>query len=83
MKRFYKESGILVCEWEDFENSILFCKHGFKFTPEQWKNRKIGRTKLKPEDRIAMMHVLDKIRAEKQRESEITTTVQTVKFVRP
>lgn len=83
MKRFYKESGILVCEWEEFESSILFGKHGFKFTPEQWKNRKIGRTKLKPEDRIAMMHVLEKIRAEKQRESEITTTVQRVNFTRP
>lgn len=83
MKRFYKESGILVCEWREFENSIIFGKHGFKFTPEQWKNRKIGRTKLKPEDRIAMMHVLEKIRAEKQREIEITTTVQRVNFTRP
>lgn len=67
MKRFYKESGILVCEWEEFEQSILFCKHGFKFTPEQWKNRKIGRTKLKPEDRIAMIYVLEKIRKERAR----------------
>lgn len=83
MKRFYEESGMLVCEREKFENSILLGKHGFKFTSEQWKNRKIGRTKLKPEDRIAMMHVLEKIRADKQREREITTTVQTVKFTRP
>lgn len=76
MKRFYKESGILVCEWEDFERSILFGNHGFKFTPEQWKNRKIGRTKLKPEERIAMMHVLGKIR----QKNIITTETQTIKF---
>lgn len=73
MKRFYTESGILVCEWEEFEQSILFGKHGFKFTPEQWKNRKIGRTKLKPEDRIAMIHVLDKIRNERAKEERKLT----------
>lgn len=67
MKRFYTESGILVCEWEEFEQSILFGKHGFKFTPEQWKNRKIGRTKLKPEDRISMIHVLSALRKERAR----------------
>ena len=66
MKRFYKESGILVCEWEEFEQSILFGKHGLKFTPEQWKNRKIGRTKLKPEDRMAMLLVLENIRHERE-----------------
>lgn len=66
MKRFYTESGILVCEWEEFEQSILFGKHGLKFTPEQWKNRKIGRTKLKPEDRMAMILVLENIRHERE-----------------
>lgn len=70
MKRFYTESGILVCEWDDFEQSILFGKHGFKFTREQWKNRKIGRTKLKPEQRIAMLLVLEKIRKERAKEEE-------------
>lgn len=69
MKRFYTESGILVCEWDEFEQSILFGKHGFKFTREQWKNRKIGRTKLKPEQRIAMIHVLEKIRKERAKEA--------------
>lgn len=69
MKRFYTESGILVCEWEDFVQSILFGKHGFKFTQEQWKNRKNGRTKLKPEERIAMIHVLEKIRKDRAKES--------------
>lgn len=85
MKRFYTESGILVCEWKEFVHSLLLGKHGFKFTPEQWKNRTIGRTKVKPNERIAMMKVLEKIRAEKQREGEITTTVQTVKVkvIRP
>ena len=76
MKRFYKESGILVCEWKEFEESILFGKHGLKFTPEQWKNRRTGRTKLKPEERIAMMHVLQKIR----QKNTITTEVQTIKI---
>lgn len=65
MKRFYKESGIMICEWDDFEQSILLNKDGFQFTPEQWKNRRIGRTKLKPEERIAMMQVLEKIRKRK------------------
>ena len=70
MKRFYKESGIMICEWDDFEQSILFGKHGFKFTPEQWKNRKIGRTKLKPEDRIAMLLVLEKIRSVRKKQEK-------------
>lgn len=64
MKRFYKESGIMVCEWEAFERSILFGLHGFALTAEQWKNRKIGRTKLKESERIAMIEVLRKIRTQ-------------------
>lgn len=66
MKRFYRESGIMICEWDEFEQSILFGKHGFQFSPEQWKNRKIGRTKVKPGERIAMIQVLEKIREEKK-----------------
>lgn len=62
MKRFYKESGIMVCEWESFERSILFGQHGFCLTAEQWKNRKIGRTKLKESERVAMKEVLRRIR---------------------
>lgn len=70
MKRFYKESGILVLEWEEFERSILQGTHGFMFSSEQWKNRKIGRTALKPEERIAMIYVLEKIRENnKQKDS--------------
>lgn len=64
MKRFYTESRIMKYEWDSFERSILLGLHGFKMTPEQWKNRRIGRTKLKDEERIAMMHVLEKIRKE-------------------
>ena len=64
MKRFYKESGIMVCEWEAFERSILFGQHGFALTVEQWKNRKIGRTKLKESERIAMIEVLRRIRTQ-------------------
>lgn len=67
MKQFYIKSGIKVCEWDEFEQSILFNKHGFQFSPEQWKNRKIGRTKVKPGERIAMTQVLEKIREEKKR----------------
>lgn len=66
MKRFYKESGILVLEWEEFERSILQGTHGFMFSSEQWKNRRIGRTALKPEERIAMIYVLEKIRENKK-----------------
>lgn len=68
MKRFYTESGILVCEWDDFEQSILFGKHGLKFTPEQWKNRKIGRTKVTDSERLAMITVLKKIRIQNKKE---------------
>lgn len=80
MKRFYTESGILVCEWEEFEQSILFGKHGLKFTPEQWKNRKIGRTKLKPEDRMAMLLVLENIRHDRENaERKITKRTKPTK----
>jgi hypothetical protein len=67
MKRFYTESGIMICEWESFERSIIFGSHGFKMTPEQWKNRRIGRTKLKDEERIAMIQVLTQLRKEQKR----------------
>ena len=67
MKRFYIESGIMICEWDCFERSIIFGTHGFKFTPEQWKNRKIGRTKLRDEERIAMIHVLELIRKDNRK----------------
>lgn len=73
MKRFYTESGIMICEWESFERSILFGSHGFKMTPEQWKNRRIGRTKLKDEERIAMIHVLELIRKENKQSRTVKT----------
>lgn len=62
MKKFYKESGMLVDEYEEFVRSLLLGTYGFKFTPEKWKNRRTGRTKVKPEERIAMQRVLDMIR---------------------
>lgn len=74
MKEFYKQSGILVIEWEEFERSILQGTHGLMFSAEQWKNRRIGRTRLKPEERIAMIHVLEKIRESKEQ-------VLTTKFI--
>lgn len=67
MKRFYRESGIMVCEWEAFERSILFGQHGFALTAEQWKNRKIGRTKVSDSERVAMMEVLRRIRIQNKR----------------
>lgn len=73
MKRFYTESGIMICEWESFERSILFGSHGFKMTPEQWKNRRIGRTKLKDEERIAMIQVLTQLRKEQNARNHDTT----------
>ena len=74
MKQFYIQSGIMICEWQSFEQSILFGKHGFKFTPEQWKNRKIGRTKLRDEERIAMIHVLELIRKDNRKKEDHDTT---------
>lgn len=80
MKQFYKESGILVLEWEEFERSILQGTHGFMFSSEQWKNRRLGRTHLKPQERIAMIHVLEKIREGKK---QFQTQVVTTKFIHP
>lgn len=76
MKRFYKESGMLVCEFEEFERSLLLGTYGFKLSAEQWKNRRTGRTKVKPEERIAMQHILDMIRKKTCHQTE----VQTIKF---
>lgn len=74
MKRFYIESGIKVCEWEKFEKRILDTSQEFHFTTEQWKNRKQGRTHIKPQERLAMMAIVEEIR--KQPEYQ-TTTVRT------
>lgn len=74
MKRFYIESGIKVCEWEDFEKRILDQSLEFHFTPEQWKNRKQGRTRIKPEERLAMMATVEEIR---KRPEYQTTTLRT------
>lgn len=69
MKRFYIESGILVYEWPIFEQAILSGTHGFIFSKEQWKNRKLtkdgeqGRTQLSANERIAMIDVLNKLRS--------------------
>lgn len=74
MKRFYTESGIKVAEWEKFEKRILDTSQEFHFTTEQWKNRKQGRTHIKPQERLAMMAIVEEIR--KQPEYQ-TTTVRT------
>ena len=70
MKRFYKESGMLVCEYEEFERNLLLGTYGFKLTSEQWKNRRNGRTKVKPEERIAMQHILIMIRQKTSHKTE-------------
>lgn len=62
MKRFYIESGIKVCEWEEFEKRILDISQEFHFTPEQWRNRRQGRTRIKPQERLAMMAIVEEIR---------------------
>lgn len=64
MKQFYIESGILVCEWPKFENAILQGTHGFSFSAEQWKNRRLGRTRLRDSERVAMIRVLEELRKE-------------------
>lgn len=65
MKRFYLESGIKVAEWEEFEKRLLDQQQEFHFTPEQWRNRRQGRTHIKPEERIAMMAIVEEIRTER------------------
>lgn len=67
MERFYRESGIRVFEWEAFERSILHGQHGFALTPEQWRNRRSGRTYLKESERIAMLKVLKEIRKQQSK----------------
>lgn len=62
MKRFYIESGIKVAEWEEFEKRLLDTRKEFHFTTEQWKNRKQGRTHIKPQERLAMMAIVEEIR---------------------
>lgn len=74
MKRFYIESGIKVAEWEKFEKRILDTSQEFHFTTEQWKNRKQGRTHIKPQERLAMMAIVEEIR---KRPEHQTTTVRT------
>lgn len=73
MKRFYTESGIKVCEWENFEKRILDTSQEFHFTTEQWKNRKHGRTHIKPQERLAMMAIVEEIR----KQPEYQTTLRT------
>lgn len=74
MKRFYIESGIKVCEWEEFEKRILDISQEFHFTTEQWKNRRQGRTHIKPQERLAMMAIVEEIR---KRPEYQTTTLRT------
>lgn len=62
MKRFYIESGIKVCEYEEFEKRILDQTQEFHFTSEQWKNRRQGRTHIKPQERLAMMAIVEDMR---------------------
>lgn len=74
MKRFYIESGIKVAEWEEFEKRILDTSKEFHFTTEQWKNRRQGRTHIKPQERLAMMAIVEEIR---KRPEYKTTTLRT------
>lgn len=82
MKKFYELSGILVCEWEIFEHSILTGKHGVKYTQEQWKNRRLGRTRLRDYERVAMINALHKIRLEERKKKRIMdNAIETAKLI--
>lgn len=74
MKRFYIESGIKVCEYEEFEKRILDQTQEFHFTPEQWKNRRQGRTHIKPQERLAMMAIVEDMRKRPEYRSQTTRT---------
>lgn len=78
MKRFYIESGIKVCEWEEFEKRILDISQEFHFTQEQWKNRRQGRTHIKAQERIAMMAIVEEIR----KRPEYQTTTFKINFIK-
>lgn len=73
MKRFYIESGIKKVEWEEFEKRILDISQEFHFTPEQWRNRRRGRTQLKPQERIAMMSIVEEMRKQPVKRSKTLT----------
>ena len=66
MKRFYLESGIRVAEWEEFEKRLLDQQQEFHFTQEQWRNRRSARTHIKPQERLAMMAIVNEIRNNNQ-----------------
>lgn len=74
MKRFYTESGIKVCEWDEFEKRILDKTQELHFTPEQWKNRKQGRTRIKPHERLAMMAIVEDMRKRPEYQSATLRT---------
>lgn len=74
MKRFYIESGLKVCEWEEFEKRLLDQSQEFHFTAEQWKNRRYGRTQIYPQERIAMMAIVEEIRKRQEYQSLTFTT---------
>lgn len=74
MKRFYIESEIKVCEWEEFEKRILDQSQEFHFTHEQWKNRRQGRTHIKPQERLAMMAIVEDMRKRPEYQSQTTRT---------
>lgn len=57
MENFYKETGLKVDEWTDFQKRM--CEI---YGRERWKNRRSGRTPLSQEDRITMTTVLEDIR---------------------
>lgn len=73
MKRFYIESGIQIAEWEKFENLILDQTREFHFTQEQWKNRRTGRTQITPQERIAMMSIVEEMRKQPVKRSKTLT----------
>ena len=74
MKRFYIESGIKVCEYEEFEKRSLDQTQEFYFTPEHWKNRRQRRTHIKPQERLAMMAIVEDMRKRPEYQSQTIRT---------
>lgn len=74
MKQFYIESRITKYEWDKFEELLLDQQREFHFTPEQWKNRKRGRTKIQASERLAMIAIVEEIRKRPEYQTPIVTT---------
>lgn len=64
MREFLSQTAMTVLEEMEFKKRITDPSREFYLTSDKYYNRLSGRTKTKPEERMAMLNVLNEIRAE-------------------